>query len=271
MIVIYHANCDDGFGAAWVLRQKLGDEIEEFIPAQYGEPPPIERCRGKPVIVADFSYKRDPMIELIQAASEIVILDHHKTARDDLEELKMHFRKAKIIFDMERSGARLAWDYYSPIGASPPPDLLKRIDDADRWQWTYDDGKFVQAALRSYPRDFEVWDRLMAQPIDELAAEGVAIRRYIDGRIQDLKPGAREANIGGVIMPVCNAPGFFASDLAGELASEHESGCAAVYFEMADRRIYSLRARGGADVSEIAKRYGGGGHKGAAGFEVPRP
>jgi oligoribonuclease NrnB/cAMP/cGMP phosphodiesterase (DHH superfamily) len=282
MIVIYHANCDDGFGAAWVLRRKFGDKIEGFIPAQYGEAPPLERCRGKPVTVADFSYKRAPMLSLMHAAASVVVLDHHKTAKDELAGIVEEFAREErdrnldggaaamdVRFDMSRSGARLAWSYCFP--ESEPPELLRRIDDADRWIWDYDDGRFVQAALRSYPQDFEVWDRLMARPIAELAAEGVAIRRYIDGRIQALKAGARDANIGGVVMPVCNAPGFFASDLAGELAAAHESGCAACYFETADQRVYSLRSRGDRDVSEIAKKMGGGGHPGAAGFQVPKP
>lgn len=56
-------------------------------------------------------------------------------------------------------------------------------------------------------------------------------------------------------------------DIAGELAKERPFG--ACYFDRQDgKRQWSLRSRdGGADVSEIAKRHGGGGHAQAAGFE----
>lgn len=285
MIVIYHANCDDGFGAAWVLRRKYGDEIEEFIPAQYGEEPPTERCANKRVIIADFSYKREPMKALMRASGPMTVLDHHKTAREELEGIAPEvYRETSdwpmdgfgqplnlpdVRFDLERSGARLAWNYCFPEREAP--ELLKRIDDADRWIWDYDDGKAVQAALRSYPRDFEVWDRLMQTPIEELAREGEAIRRFIEQRLDELMPGEWEAEIGGVRMPVRNAPYFLASELAGRLAEDHPSGAAAIYFELPDRRVYSLRGRKGTDVSEIAKRMGGGGHPGAAGFQVPKP
>ncbi len=62
---------------------------------------------------------------------------------------------------------------------------------------------------------------------------------------------------------------FMSSEVAGELSEGHPF--AAVYVETSTDIIWSLRSRGDFDVSEIAKKFGGGGHKNAAGFTVPRP
>ncbi len=55
-ICIYHANCMDGFGAAWTVFQKFGHDCE-FLPAQYGDE--IPDVTGKDVYMVDFSYKLD--------------------------------------------------------------------------------------------------------------------------------------------------------------------------------------------------------------------
>jgi hypothetical protein len=293
MIVIFHSqngtnHCDDGFGAAWVFWRKFGDKAE-FWPGVYGSEPPLYeagQCQGgQTFALVDFSYKRPQMKALARNPVNLLVLDHHKTAEAELDgivdelvseepgwpmdEFGQFIGLPDIRFDMDRSGARMAWDYCFP--GEDPPDLLLRIEDADLWRWHYEDGKAVQAALRSYPQTFEVWTDLMLRPIGELATEGASIRRFIEAKVAELKRTAWLAEIGGVQMPVCNAPWFLASELAGALAEEHHDGRAAVYFDQGKRRVFSLRARGDADVSEIAKRYGGGGHRSAAGFEVPRP
>lgn len=80
-ICIYHANCADGFTAAWAVREALGETVE-YIPAGYGDEPPD--VAGADVIIVDFSYKRPVLERMAHTARSIIVLDHHKTARDDL-------------------------------------------------------------------------------------------------------------------------------------------------------------------------------------------
>lgn len=70
-LCIYHGNCADGFGAAWVVRKALGESVE-FVPGVYGqEPPDVE---GKDVIIVDFSYKYDVLVKMSWKAHSIIIL-----------------------------------------------------------------------------------------------------------------------------------------------------------------------------------------------------
>jgi hypothetical protein len=133
----------------------------------------------------------------------------------------------------------------------------------------------IQATVFSHPYDWQTWDNLVEAAETEvgaarLAAEGTAIDRKMLKDIAELLGVAtRRMKIGGVEVPVVNLPYTMASEAAGKLAED--ASFAAAYFDREDARVFSLRSRGdnGADVSAIAKMYGGGGHKNAAGFQVP--
>lgn len=258
-VCIYHGNCADGFGAAWVVRKALG-EID-FVGATYQNPPPD--VTGKAVVMVDFSYKRPVLLEMAARANSILILDHHKTSAEDLVDLPTN---VTAVFDMNRSGAMLAWDHFFP-GEAPPP-LLLHIEDRDLWRFALQNTRQIQANVFSFPYDFQVWDTLMATAPAALASEGEAIERKHFKDIQELLGvTAREMVIGGYRVPVANLPYTMSSDAGHELAKGKPF--AACYWDTPKGRVFSLRSSDeGVDVSEVAKQYGGGGHRNASGFCV---
>lgn len=260
LLCIYHGGCDDGFGAAYAVWKALGDAVE-FHAGVYQNPPPD--VTGRAVAIVDFSYKRPVMLDIIEKAHTVLVLDHHKSAEADLAGLNSP--KASVIFDMNRSGAGMTWDHFLPNW--PRPALIDYIEDRDLWRKALPGVDEFTAALRSYPQDFVVWDRF---DVPALIAEGAAIQRYYRTLVESAKGHAYRRDIGGHSVPVVNASLFMASELAGELAAGEPF--AAVYSEGETHVIYSLRSRApdGIDVSEIAKQFGGGGHKHAAGFHVER-
>lgn len=288
-LCIYHGNCDDGFGAAWAVRHALGNDVE-FHAGSYGCVPPD--VSGRDVILVDFSYKRPVLDAMLQSgdvrqASSILILDHHKTAAEDLSGIEApHPRDGydpcgwrsdweqqmawpmRAVFDMNRSGAGLAWDFFHP--GDRRPAFIDYIEDRDLWRKTLPGGDEFTIALRSYPQDFDLWDQLVKSGPDPLIAEGKSIQRFYRLRVEELKRSAYLALLGGDLCCIANAPYFAASEVAGELSERASYG--ACYFEMADGHYaYSLRSRGEFDVSAIAKQFGGGGHKNAAGFSADKP
>lgn len=285
-LCIYHGNCQDGFGAAWAVWTRFGDAVE-YVPGFYGQEPPD--VSGKSVVMVDFSYKYDVLAAMSWKAKRIVILDHHKSAAEDLARLPsfdgteasievavretcwtQNIPEIVACFDMERSGAGMAWDCYHP-GRSRPW-LIQHIEDRDLWRFAMPTTCAISGAVFSYPYDFKLWTEL-AYRVDNAAElmvlEGGAIERKLQKDVAELLGVmTRRMVIGGVSVPVANLPYTMASEAAGKLAEGEPF--AACYFDGAEVRTFSLRSRkGGVDVSEIAKRYGGGGHAGAAGFRVP--
>ena len=256
---IYHGNCADGFGAAWVVRKALGDI--EFVPGVYQQPPPD--VAGKDVILVDFSYKRPVLGEMARVANSILIIDHHKTAAEDLVKLPSN---VACDFDMQHSGAVLTWQHFFPD--KDPPLLLLHIEDRDLWRFALANTREIQANVFSYPYDFQVWDELMKMDLSTLIAGGQAIERKHFKDIKELLAVVtREMVIGGYRVFCANLPYIHSSDAGHELAKGKPFG--ACYWDTPDGRVFSLRSTDdGIDVSAVAKPYGGGGHKNAAGFKV---
>ena len=274
-LCIYHANCADGFGSAWVVRQALGAENVDFHAGHYGTPAPD--VAGRDVIIVDFSYSYELLVLLGHQARSILIIDHHKTAASALGQLPpapstyrewlTSEQRVGTVFDMERSGAGLTWDYLT--GNQPRPHLIDHIEDRDLWRFKLEGTREIQANLFSYPYDFEVWDALMQQPVSVSIAAGTAIERKHHKDVAELVAGSkRRMVIAGHDVPVANLPYIHSSD-AGHLMAQGEP-FAACYQDTTEHRYFSLRSSDeGLDVGEIAKQYGGGGHRNAAGFKVP--
>ncbi len=258
--VLYHAACDDGFGAAYVAWLKFKDQAK-YIPVKYGDPVP-DMPQGSTVFILDFSYPRAELELLDKRSASVVVLDHHKTAQDDLAGLRF------AHFDMERSGAGMAWDYFREPAGRPP--LIAAIEDRDLWRFALPGTKRISSGLRSYPMDFDLWDRLM-YTTGNLEQEGEAIERYIQRLCENLAEDAHIETWPEGPVFVVNAPGQLTSELADYLldAEQYQGNqvlFVAAYKDMADRRLWSLRSRGDFDVGAVAKARGGGGHKNAAGF-----
>jgi oligoribonuclease NrnB/cAMP/cGMP phosphodiesterase (DHH superfamily) len=258
IVCLYHKNCADGFGAAYAVWCVYQDKVD-YIPVQYGDEPPD--VVGKEVLIVDFSFKRDVLLSMADTARSVTIIDHHKTAQEDLEGI-FDLPKINGIFDMTRSGAVLTWEYFH---SHLVPLLLKYVQDRDLWKWKLPSSREVSAAIQSYPFDFELWSNF---DVDELAVEGAAILRYQRQQIEIAKKQYWFETITGFRVPIVNLRGILVSDVVGELSEGFPFAAAVFYTETS--KIYSLRSKeGGEDVSAVAAKFGGGGHKHAAGFSVP--
>lgn len=266
-VILTHANCPDGFAAAWVARNYFGkDEVEVHF-CSHDMDPPLDDCRGRAVFMTDLCFNKvESMRALAEAADFLVVLDHHKTAKPVLDELQADEAlrlKVRVTFDNDRSGARLAWDHFFP--GRPVPTLVAYVEDRDLWRWALPRSKEVNACLSSYTFNFDKWTEISFKTAEELADEGAAILRYKDREVNSLVQRAREVVFHGHNVLAVNATTLI-SEVAGELAKGRPFGIA--WFERQDGNIQvSLRSReGGIDVSGIAKEHGGGGHAAAAGY-----
>lgn len=263
-LIIYHGNCADGFSAAWCFWRKYGNDAD-YVAGIYQQPPPDVTERN--VYLVDFSYKRAVIEEMRAKAWNITILDHHKTAIDDLASVT----GIQKIFDLERSGATITWDFLFPY--EDRPLLLGHVEDRDLWKFKLAGTREIQANMFSHEYKFETWDKLMGADhvaLMTMTANGAAIERKHHKDIAELvKVCKRRLIIGGHDVPVASLPYTLVSDAAHLMAIDEPF--AACYWDTKEGRVFGLRSTDdGLDVSEIAKQYDGGGHAKAAGFTVPR-
>lgn len=273
--VLYHGpGCADGWGAAFSAHQVLADSAA-YLAVQYGDPLPDIPDLSR-VFILDFSYDAGTLIGLAQRCELVVVRDHHKSAREALEGLVNRkpgtIPNLDVVFDMEKSGAVLAWEYFCPT--EPTPALLFYIQDRDIWQWRLPGSRAVSAGLSVEPRTFDRWSQLsrdfeeMSENFTLLTRRGAAILAAQAVHIDSLASKAILVTVGGYEgIPAVNSP-IFQSEIGERLCELHPTAdFAAVWFALdLDREVWSLRSRNGFDVSAVAKQLQGGGHPGAAGF-----
>lgn len=257
--VLYHASCRDGFAASYAAWKKFGySKNVKYIAVQYGKPIP-EMEDNSEVYILDFSYPREQLINLNKRMKFLLVLDHHKTAKEDLEGL--HFAE----FDMNKSGAVLSWEYFHPT--EEMPYIFRCIEDRDLWNWKLKDlSDPVTEAIATYPYDYKVWDEFQ---FDQLFNIGTGIVRWRDNYVSRIIQKPMWDWIGEYKVPVVNT-GVFISHVGNALCKKYpKSEFSACYFDTELTTVWSLRSIGDFDVSEVAKSFGGGGHKNASGYSMP--
>lgn len=257
--ILYHAQCPDGFGAAFAAWKVLGNTAEYFAVSHGYAPPKMEK--NAQVYLVDFCYPKDILLEIVRNAHQVTVLDHHQTAEADLQSIDLQaFPNLSITFDMHKSGAVLAWEHFHQ---APVPDLLKFIEDKDLWLFKLPNSKEVTAAIRGYEMKFDVWDKF---EIPQLILEGTTLLKYQSQTVDKLCKNMRMEKIGNFEVPTVNSS-ILQSEIGNQLCKIFsKSPFACVYFDSADKRHFSLRSIGDFDVSAIAKPFGGGGHRNASGF-----
>jgi len=309
--VLYHADCPDGFGAAYAAWLHFGDHAA-YRPMHHGEPWEMAEISGHAVYILDFSFPPALLEAMAGLAESVIQIDHHASARQPWASRLTHAADGResfghpslpltVIFDLEKSGARLAWEYFHP--EQPVPLLIRHIEDTDLWRFALPGTRAFSRALRLRPFAFATWDDLArrmsnvdATDYKAFLAEGAAIERFYQAEIAHLaqSPLIMPASLRGEPLDplqarrhdlptisdgertwrainglAINASALFASELANRLAEQ--SGSFGLIWQLGagGEAIVSLRAAGKVDVAEIATRYGGGGHPNAAGFRLP--
>lgn len=260
-LCIYHGNCADGFTAAWVVKKVHPDAT--FHAGFYRDPPPD--VTGKVVYIVDFSYSRELMEEIVNKAYKVIHIDHHETAIRAMEGFSNPKFESFYSPENTESGAMLCWKYFFPN--VEVPDIIKHVDDRDRWKFKLEGTREISANMFSYEYTFENWDMLMNQELETQIREGSAIQRRMVKDIKELSNVVvRRVNIAGYNVPCANVPYQFGSDMCSFLAKGEPF--AAYYYDKPTHREFGLRSvPGGVNVAEIAEKFGGGGHATASGFK----
>ena len=256
--VIYHADCTDGFGAAYSAWKHLGSRAE-YHACKHGTPPPD--VKDKNVVILDFSFNNSTTKKMIEEAAGLLVIDHHKSAMVELHDI------SNTHFDMTKSGAMLAWEWFHP--GKEPPKFIQYIQDRDLWKWELPYSKEFAAAFDMVPFEFEEFEKYEDDSVfDDAVKRGSYILAYSKTVVKKICEKAQLRKLNDKEVLVVNASHWM-SEIGSRLAPDCDFAMI-WYWDHEDRIIkVSLRSfHDTVDVSEVAKKFGGGGHKKAAGFTL---
>jgi len=264
VIILYHGGCPDGFGGAYSAWKKFGDTAE-YIPVKYGNPVP-EGLEGRMVYLIDFCYDdKTDMDKIASIAKSITVLDHHKGAESVV-------RSFPGIFDANHSGATIAWSFFHPD--TPTPRLLLHLEDDDLYRFVLPETRALLAYLAVFPHNFAEWDALAAKfenpdTRSALWKEFQTYEKYFELLAEHAATQAKVVSFEGYECFFANAHPFISmrSRVANLLVKQKPPIALMVSAHPKGFGV-SLRSDGTVDVAAIARKYGGNGHPGSAGFAL---
>ncbi len=262
IIVLYHKQCLDGFTSAWIANLYFGSKAE-YVPVVHQTPIP-KNIAGKEVYMIDFCYNADAMEKIRNVASKVVVIDHHISQK---EAVKI---SSEYLYDLKHSGATLAWQYF--FGTSKVPKIALYVEDMDIWKNKLKDSRPILAVLNTVDFDFKKWGAFAkkletAKTRSEIIKEGGAILKGESIMIENIISSAEPVKIMGKNALAVNSP-VLVSEIGNILASK-AGGLGIVWCVKSGRIKISVRAVGKADAQKLAVKFGGGGHIGAASFNLP--
>lgn len=262
IVILYHKSCFDGFSASWAAWRKFGNKAE-YIAVELQTPPP-KNLRDRNLYMLDFAYSPEIIENLIEICASVTVIDHHISNSDSVKNL------SDYSYNMNHSGAVLAWKYFHP--KKQVPKLLRYVEDNDLWKFRLPFAKEISVTLDLHNGfDFKKWSKVAAdfedkQKFKKYVEEGKIISKYRDIIIGRIMAGAEKVKFENQKAFAVNSP-FWQSEI-GNFIVKNKKAIGIIWSRKSGGVRISLRSNKKVDVSKLAEKYGGGGHKAASGFRL---
>ena len=278
-ICFYHFPCSDGITSAWCVKRGLPNIY------LYGVKPGVKEVNNKyyndkSIVFVDCCPSEDLLDDILIRCKNITILDHHITNKELIEKYQGH-PKLEAVFDMDRAGCQITWDYFFPT--EKRYWFVDYVADRDLWKFELENSKLINLALFEF--EYLTLEGLYKIPpyneekfIKETLLPQIKIIEDKNKRIMEhdtYKTKRAKLSVGDNKYDLwlgCTS-GFLVSDFGHLLYNKKFDDntmpdCAAIWKYDLENDLFKVSLRGEkVDVSKIAKHFGGGGHKAAAGFE----
>jgi len=260
IVVLYH-NDEDGFGAAWAAWKKFKDKAS-YIPVEYkNRAAYLEKLKNKEIYLLDLCFNEKTMKKLLEGNKKLVVIDHHIGRK---EECKISTER---VFDIKSSAAVLSWKFFYP--GRPMPNLLRYVEDFDIWKLKMPHTRELFASLDTFKFNFKIWNKLVSdfQSVKRRKKHieaGRAILKYQDNMLRKIVSSGENVILNGHKAFAVNSP-ILESEI-GHYIYENKGVLGIIWSYQNGVFKTSLRSNKKIDASKLAKKFGGGGHKGAAGF-----
>lgn len=265
-VCYYHGDADGIVSGAIVKKFFKNHTIDvECIKVNYGEVPKyednLENC-----IVVDFSFDEKTMKKLIENSKNFIWIDHHKTAKEKLENI-WEDKNICGIRNLNYAGCYLTWEYFFPKCSIPPS--VKYIGDRDIWKFEF--GKNTKAFYEMFNLKYKevndnvILDIFVKECEEDYIEKGKILIEKRKEQVE-LAYSTRKESVfvfKGYKTCIINSQENISE--IGEYCYNKGYDIVLIWNIKGNKMYCSLRSKD-IDVSKIAEKYGGGGHKNASGF-----
>lgn len=286
-VKIFHHNDLDGYAAAAAVfyerYEGVYDPIIQFIELSHEstDKEKIETVEeGDIVWLVDYSFSESTLPNLkyiLKKANKVYWIDHHNTS---IKLVKMYPELVQIdgLVLEGISGAALTYMYINGIKPEnyedEVPYFLKIISDYDCWQKKYSQSDFFALGMKvtdmrnisstTYSSLFKDKSMSKSTTVDTIVERGLTIRKYLNEEYKFIREHyGYEAIIEDYKCFCVNNEGN--SWVFGDLISQYPI-CILFSFNGESYMVSLYSDDPDVDCSKIAEKFGGGGHRGAAGF-----
>lgn len=287
MTIIYHSRDLDGYCSGAICLKKYPDAIA--IGYDYGQPIPYDQIKpNTPVIMVDVSLPMNEMVKMaLHTGRQFTWIDHHISAINDYLDLEANNKtQAGFItayFGTALNGpiaaCELTWNYLFPDQQMPTAvSLLGQFDtwrNENKTAWDLSILPFQYGmkvwginSAESFPQVFLTTtdEQYQYQLIKNTIQDGSIALQYQKNVDRANMQSAFEVEFEGLKAIACNGAGL--GSMAFNSVPNLEDYDLMMPFKF-DGQQWSLSlytAKDNIDCSVLAKKYGGGGHRGASGF-----
>ena len=263
IVVFYHAECTDGFTAAWVAWKKFGNKAQ-YIASVHSDG--LSQFKGKEIYMIDITFPENVIRKLMCDNPRVTAIDHHVSNK------KTVLMTNQPLYALKHSGCTLAWQYFFP--KKPTPKFLLNVEDVDLWNNKIVNSHVLYAYLEMFGYSFKNWSKLISDfentaKRKKIIDTGKLIQKHEDEMIKyDIEKYAKLVTMQGHKVYAINTTR--SSSAIGNILAVRQPPFSIIWTEHKSGLVLvSLRGDGSIDCSKIAAKYGGGGHKNSAGFTVP--
>lgn len=276
MLCVYHACCVDGLAAASVVLKKHPGMT--LVACAAGNDPDFGKCvYNTTIFFVDISPSVSFLKGLLDAGNKVTILDHHISAFRSLSEV--HHDNFEYVYKEDACGCLITHTFFFP--ETPVPWYMQYIDDNDRWIHKLENTSEINSAIQSDYRSITGMAQLETISQSDLLERGRFLKSVLEKNVADSMATRIECEYTDPMKRTlqCYLYSDFAyarsltgSRLMGLRMTNGELPDFVAFYRYdlrTDKIFISLRGRDtGVDCSEIAVRFGGGGHRDACGFEL---
>jgi len=295
-ICFYH-NDLDGHCAGAIVAKNFDWDIE-LIPINYNDPFPWDKINKETEVwMVDFCLQPfSDMVKLKEECKRLTWIDHHETALNEYQKYTKDKHSFQGIRSLVLSGCELTYIYFDgrTKHAGWPKDPTEQVDNLavsllgryDVWKWkdvpNALEFQFGMRLLETHPgkeKGRELWKILLGSQrasercIDKIVEEGRVVLRYREQQNKKQALGSCfQVEMNGHKFIVANV-GYTNSQFFDSVIDKFPEAVGVMSFHYRKKcwniSLYEIKGRECPDMGELAVMYGGGGHKGAAGFQVP--